>query len=205
MAGEQEPIVEIRKLWTRFDTPDRSFVVHQDLDLTVSRGEVLSIVASFCYAGFTLLLRRARDTLTAPQALLWMSLTCCLFFAVAAGAVGDPMGGYDRRAWLALVGLGLLVQLLGWWLNSWGLGHVAAAVGAIALQAQQVATLFLAIFSIGIATGSVLNGRILDGRVLAEDDAPEPLIDELFADERVAFVHARALLFGCFTFAIERA
>ena len=39
-----EPIVEIRKLWTEFDTPERKFVVHQDLDLTVERGEVLSIV-----------------------------------------------------------------------------------------------------------------------------------------------------------------
>ena len=48
------------------------------------------------------------------------------------------------------------------------------------------------------------NGRILDGRVLTGDDDPEPVVDELFADERVAFVHARALLFGCFTFAIER-
>jgi len=48
------------------------------------------------------------------------------------------------------------------------------------------------------------NGRILDGRVLNEEDDPEPVVDELFADERVAFLHARALLFGCFTFAIQR-
>jgi drug/metabolite transporter (DMT)-like permease len=36
------------------------------------------------------------------------------------------------------------VQIVGWWLNSWGLGHVDAATGAIGLQMQQVATLFLA-------------------------------------------------------------
>jgi hypothetical protein len=48
-------------------------------------------------------------------------------------------------------------------------------------------------------------GRILDGRVLTESDDPERVVDELFADDRVAFLHARALLFGCFTFAIERA
>jgi len=47
-------------------------------------------------------------------------------------------------------------------------------------------------------------GRIVDGRLVADGEDPEPVIDALLADERVAFVHARALAFGCFTFAIER-
>jgi len=49
------------------------------------------------------------------------------------------------------------------------------------------------------------NGRIVDGRLVQADEDPEAVIDELLADERVAIVHARALGFGCFTFAIERA
>ncbi|MEJ6021604.1 ABC transporter ATP-binding protein [Ramlibacter sp. PS4R-6] len=52
-----EPVVEIRKLWTEFDTPERRFVVHQDLDLTVHRGEVLSIVGG-SGTGKTVLLRQ---------------------------------------------------------------------------------------------------------------------------------------------------
>ena len=49
------------------------------------------------------------------------------------------------------------------------------------------------------------NGHILGGRVIDEGDMhPEHAIDEVFADPQVAFVHARALLAGCFTFAIER-
>lgn len=48
------------------------------------------------------------------------------------------------------------------------------------------------------------NGRIVDGHLVAEGENPERVIDALLADERVAFVHARALGFGCFTFAIER-
>jgi hypothetical protein len=49
-------------------------------------------------------------------------------------------------------------------------------------------------------------GRILDGRVIAEGDMdPERTIDEVFSDPKVAFIHARALLAGCFTFAIDRA
>jgi hypothetical protein len=50
------------------------------------------------------------------------------------------------------------------------------------------------------------NGHILEGRVIVDGDMhPEQAIDAVFADPRVAFIHARALLAGCFTFAIERA
>jgi len=49
------------------------------------------------------------------------------------------------------------------------------------------------------------NGRILGGHVIAEGDLdPERVIDEAFADPAVAFVHARALVAGCYTFAIVR-
>jgi hypothetical protein len=50
------------------------------------------------------------------------------------------------------------------------------------------------------------NGNIVGGQVIDEGDMhPERAIDEVFADPQVAFVHARALVAGCFTFAIERA
>jgi phospholipid/cholesterol/gamma-HCH transport system ATP-binding protein len=54
---EQGPIVEIRKLWSVFDQPDQRLVVHKDLDLTVERGEVLSIVGG-SGSGKTVLLRQ---------------------------------------------------------------------------------------------------------------------------------------------------
>ncbi|HVV48787.1 MAG TPA: DMT family transporter, partial [Polyangia bacterium] len=107
-------------------------------------GEALAIAASFCYAAVTLTLSRSRRTLKAPQALFWMSVGCLTGFAIAVAIARAPLHGYDARAWTSLVGLGLVVQLAGWWLNSWGLGHVDAGTGAIALQMQQVATLFLA-------------------------------------------------------------
>lgn len=51
------PIVEIRKLSSAFDLPDRRLVIHKDLDLTVNRGEVLSIVGG-SGSGKTVLLRQ---------------------------------------------------------------------------------------------------------------------------------------------------
>ena len=132
-------------------------------------GEAIAIGASVAYAAFTLVMSRARATLTAPQALFWMSLSCLVCFGVGMVVAGHPQAGYDNRAWLSLVGLGLVVQLVGWWFNSWGLGHVDPAVGAICLQMQQVATLFLAAWLLAEplrALGLLGGGLLMSGIVL---------------------------------------
>ena len=51
------PMVEISKLSTVFTSPERRFVVHENLDLTVRRGEVLSLVGG-SGTGKTVLLRQ---------------------------------------------------------------------------------------------------------------------------------------------------
>lgn len=108
------------------------------------RGELLAIVASVCYAAFTLALKRARRTLQAEQALFWMTAGCWLCFLPVVLVTKAPLLGYTAAAWWSLLGLGVIVHIVGWWSASWGLGHTSAALGAIALQGQQVATLFLA-------------------------------------------------------------
>ena len=50
-------VVEIRKLWTVFESPDGDQVVHRDLDLRIERGEVLSLVGG-SGTGKTVLLRQ---------------------------------------------------------------------------------------------------------------------------------------------------
>ncbi|RYF69589.1 MAG: ATP-binding cassette domain-containing protein [Comamonadaceae bacterium] len=56
--GQDAPVVEIRKLWTIFeDEGDGEQVVHRDLDLSLQRGEVLSLVGG-SGTGKTVLLRQ---------------------------------------------------------------------------------------------------------------------------------------------------
>ena len=50
-------VVDIRKLWTVFTSPDGEQVVHRDLDLSIRRGEVLSLVGG-SGTGKTVLLRQ---------------------------------------------------------------------------------------------------------------------------------------------------
>jgi hypothetical protein len=53
--------------------------------------------------------------------------------------------------------------------------------------------------------GSILFGRLAAPDETADAQAAARLLDELFADPRVAVAHARAVEFGCFTFEIGRA
>jgi hypothetical protein len=48
------------------------------------------------------------------------------------------------------------------------------------------------------------DGQIIGGSVKDSGEAPEPVLADLFDDPEVAVVHARALVHGCFTFAVER-
>jgi drug/metabolite transporter (DMT)-like permease len=155
--------------------------------VAIGAGEAVAIGASVSYAAFTLMISRARATLEAPQALFWMSLSCLTCFAVAGVAAGHPFSGYDARAWTSLVGLGVVVQLAAWWLNSWGLGHVEPAAGALALQMQQVATLFLAAWllaeplrPLGLLGGALLCGGI----VLVSRGARARTAEEVVPPER---------------------
>lgn len=89
-VADATPMVEIRKLWSAFDMPDRKVVIHKDLDLSVQRGEVMSIVGG-SGSGKTVLLRQILG-LEQP----------------AAGEVrimGQPRDTLSRRGASSLVGM----------------------------------------------------------------------------------------------------
>ena len=102
------------------------------------------MMASFCYATFSLTLSRSRRHLSARQALLWMSLGSLASFTLLELALREPLRGYTELGWAGLIGLGLVVQLLAWLIINRGLGNVSVALGTLALSVQQIATPFLA-------------------------------------------------------------
>ena len=57
VPAEGHPLVEIHGLWSIFNTPEKRFVVHENLDLDVQHGEVLAIVGG-SGSGKTVLLRQ---------------------------------------------------------------------------------------------------------------------------------------------------
>lgn len=57
MSSAAKPYIDIRQLWTEFNTPERVVVVHQNLDLQVHQGEIVSLVGG-SGTGKTVLLRQ---------------------------------------------------------------------------------------------------------------------------------------------------
>ncbi len=138
-------------------------------------GELLALMASLGYASFTLTLGQSRRTLQARQALFWFSLSAGACFTLASLVAGDALLGYSALAWLSLLGLGVGMHVLSWLLNSWGLGHVDTAFGALGLQMQQVATLFLAAWLLAepIRGLGVLGGVLIVGGIVAVAFSPQ--------------------------------
>jgi drug/metabolite transporter (DMT)-like permease len=106
-------------------------------------GELLGALASLAYGAFTLALGRARRDLSAPEALFWVVLCCTFLFGVLGWLQGETFTSYPARSWWALVGLGVVVQVVAWWFITWGLGHVPTNLGAMGLMTQPVATVIL--------------------------------------------------------------
>ncbi|MBP1770968.1 MAG: family transporter [Holophagaceae bacterium] len=106
-------------------------------------GELLGALASLAYGAFTLALGRARRDLSAPEALFWVVVCCTVLFGALGWARGEAFTGYPARAWWALLGLGVVVQVVAWWLITWGMGHVPTNLGAMGLMTQPVATVIL--------------------------------------------------------------
>lgn len=142
------------------------------------RGEALGLLASVFYGAYTLCLARARRHQTARRALTVVVATSAAAFGLLALLKGDPFTGFPLQAWLALLGVGLLVQVAAWWLISWALGHVPASLGSLGLLLQQVATVALGWLLLG-EVPTPLQGAgtalILSGLLLAALHPPKPL------------------------------
>jgi drug/metabolite transporter (DMT)-like permease len=122
-------------------------------DLSFNHGDLLAIAASVFYAAYLLTTQKARvanDTLTfmtvsvLAGAVLLLVLNLCL---------GLPLGGFSPRSWWALVGLGLVSQLVGWLAINYALGHLKASAVSVSLLAQAVVTALLSIPLLGETLG----------------------------------------------------
>lgn len=107
-------------------------------------GEALALAASLAYGVFTVALSEARQGLGARNSLLIITATCVACFGLLGLARHEPFTGFTPHGWGALIGLGIVCQVLAWIFIAWGLGHVQAHAGAVGLLLQPAATVGLA-------------------------------------------------------------
>lgn len=108
----------------------------------VKLGVLYGLITAFTYALYILILRKSRS---ADQKLryslfvnmAWISLLSALLLGIT--VLFEPHSGFaipDLQTWGALLGLGIMGQVLGWVLISKGLPEVNASVGGLALLLQ---------------------------------------------------------------------
>ena len=122
-------------------------------DLRFNHGDLLAIAASMFYAAYLLTTQKARvanDTLTFMT--VSVVVGTLLLWAVNLG-LGLALSGFSAGSWWALVGLGLVSQLVGWLAINYALGHLKASAVSVSLLGQAVVTALLSIPFLGETLG----------------------------------------------------
>ena len=112
-------------------------------------GDALALVASVFFAGFLMVTERVRSTVDAT-ALLGISLlssSLCLWIFDA--ALGITLHVPSLRIWAALIGMGAVSQVLGYFALTYALGHLPATRTSVTLLAQAPIAAVLAYFLLG--------------------------------------------------------
>ncbi len=132
-----------------------ALIVGQDLTQHASFGaaDLLAVASSVCFAVYLYVTEKMReefDTATLLALSLVASTVALLVFNVAAGiSFAIP----TRGAWLALLGLALVCQLLGYFSLTYALGHLSAGITSVTLLVQAPLTALLAFLLLGERVG----------------------------------------------------
>ena len=130
--------------------------------LGLNPGNLLAVAASVFYAAYLLTAHRARVRVDLPTFMGLSALASIATLLVLNLAMGTTLTGFSSRAWMALLGLGLISQLGGWLAINYALGHLRAAPVSVCLLAQTVVT---ALVSMPLL-GEYLRANQISGGVL---------------------------------------
>ncbi len=104
-------------------------------------GVALGAFTAICYTIYMLSFRHAqreRSTLASSQLLAISSLLCAVVLAAMAVASGDSFAVPDKQSWLALIGLGLVGQCLGWVFISRAMPQLPTSLVGLLLLLQPI-------------------------------------------------------------------
>lgn len=131
--------------------------------LRLDPGNLLAFAAGFFYAAYILTTGRARTRVDLLSVMTLSTLASVATLLVINLALGTRLTGYPGRAWLALLGLGLVSQLCGWLAINYALGHLNAAPVSVTLLSQVLVTALLAMPILGefLQPHQVLGGALV--------------------------------------------
>ena len=124
-----------------------AYILRQDAMIhpALGKGDSLGLMAGLFYGLFFLAAERAREQLSSLAA-LWISVAgSTIVLLVLSLAWGQPLTGYSPKTYANLIAVALVVQVAGWFVINYVLGHFPAAVVSTTLLGQPVLTAILAV------------------------------------------------------------
>jgi drug/metabolite transporter (DMT)-like permease len=128
----------------------------------LSAGDLLAMLAGVFYAGYLLATQRIRAKMDTLPSLWVASATGTVLLLAFILVTGQALGGYSLNAYMALLGLGLISQLVGWLAINYALGHMPASVVSVTLLAQPILT---ALFAVPLLSESLEAHQIAGGLI----------------------------------------
>jgi drug/metabolite transporter (DMT)-like permease len=128
----------------------------------LSAGDLLAMLAGVFYAGYLLATQRIRAKMDTLPSLWVASATGTILLLVFILATGQALAGYSLNAYMALLGLGLISQVVGWLAINYALGHMPASVVSVTLLSQPILTALFAVPLLGesLETHQITGGLI---------------------------------------------
>lgn len=208
LLGNNTPIVVGLLSWLMFKKrPSWSFwiglalavsgalvIVRSDLARHASfgLGDVLALAAAACFAVYLIATEQVRTHTNTLEFLRLAILFSTIFMFLFAVALRVPLTVPDHRSWLALLGLGLVSQLGGYFALTYALGHLPATVTSVSLLTQGPLTAILAALLLGepltgpqiLGGALVLVGVGLANRLERPEEEANPVLCESVEPER---------------------
>ena len=112
--------------------------------ISVTRGNLMALGGSFCYAAYIVTLQRTRLRVDSYTFMTFSIASAVVLLLVINLALGAPFTGYSAATYGWLVALGLITHLLGWLAINYAMGHLPHGPASVGLLGQSVVTALLA-------------------------------------------------------------
>lgn len=121
-------------------------LINRDLygENNIILGALLGLGAGFFYGMFYLVSEPGRKLLDTLPFLFISTFSSAILLGILALIFGYSFTGYDRQTYLLFLGIGVIVQVFGWYLINYSQGYLAATTVSPTLLGQPVITYFLA-------------------------------------------------------------
>lgn len=113
--------------------------------LKINDGVLLALLASLLYAIYIMITRGIMQKISVLTFMFYNMLAASVFLLVICGFQQYNLTSFSLTAWLCLVGLGLVCQVIGWLTINHSLRFLESTKVSIALLSQTVLASFLAI------------------------------------------------------------